>query len=192
MSTVQAIGALILRIIGLYFIITGLPMVGIYVGMYLNPPEGGWPVDGWPNWPGLIYQISILAAALLAFFLAKPLARLLTPAARQPGAPAAPVSPDELVRMGSFLLGLLILVWRLPGLVIELARHVLARMQNLDAEGAVTYSRFFDPWSVAEQAIILLIAFWLFLRPGTLAGLYRWLRRAGPPVGEAGQIPKSG
>ena len=188
MSTVQAIGALILRIVGLYFVITGLPVLGNFVAVYLGANEGsGWSAD----WPGLVYQLCILAVALLALFLAKPLARLVAPADRQPGSPARPVSPDELVSMGSFLIGLLLLVWRLPGLLVQLAQIVLKRMQDLDAEGTFTTGPIFNVWSAAEQAIVLLIALWLFLRPGTLAGLYRWLRRAGPPVAGAEQVRKS-
>lgn len=187
MSTVQAIGALVLRIIGLVVIIFNLPYLMLAAAQFM-----GWLDSGGDSGRGDVLAVGVylggaVLLGILLFVLARPVARLIAPPEQTPGHTS--VTGEEIVSIGSFLMGVALLVLHLPDVLLETLKYALALMRDLDAQVFVGYWR--DAWTAAEKALILLIGFWLVLRPSTLAGLYRWLRTAAPAqVEPADEAPK--
>ncbi|MFP4003506.1 MAG: hypothetical protein ACLFV8_07020 [Alphaproteobacteria bacterium] len=178
MSTVQAIGALVLRIVGLLAIIFNLANIMFAAAQFQGWLDLGSELESGYLLASMVYWSGMVLLGILLFAFAHPVARLTGPRTEQPAGQVS-VTGEEIVSIGSFLMGAALLALHLPGVLLEILKYALALMRDLDTQLSISLLYWRDWWSLAETALMLLIGFWLLLRPTTLAGLYRSLRRAG-------------
>ena len=123
--------------------------------------------------------VGSVAFAALLLVAGRPIAQRLAPATRIPDG-AGVLTPASIVEIGSFLIGTYFLIAYAPSLATEIGRVVVRWLQTDAATRPVTNFHISGD-VIVSNALIVLAALFLMIRPRTVARLFGKLRRGGVP-----------
>ncbi|MFO1187535.1 MAG: hypothetical protein U1E87_08840 [Alphaproteobacteria bacterium] len=139
---------------------------------------GSWNDESVRSLAGLL---TWLALAVAAWILARPLSRVFA-ASVQSAAPAR-IGSDDLVAIGTFLIGIYLLAIRLPSALRatgEAILHVISGDNSAQTSGVFVELGHFDLANLAAQWSVIAIAFFFVFRARGLSRFFSWLRGAAP------------
>jgi hypothetical protein len=170
MTAVQALAVVIIRLWAVGALISALfgvsQMAGLVASgdeMYRNTPFG---------YLQLATYLLILAFWILVLAYSRRVTMWLVPPVKEADH-AVKIEPADLIRIGSFLIGVYYLTQYVPDFMRTVSAAILESRQT-----GMSYGRAVE---LAVSIIAILIALWLILRTNHLARLFAWLRRAGQP-----------
>ncbi len=177
MYPLHALAVLIVRVWALTTVIEAIGSIPFYwVSLASNN-------DGASSWAitSLIASFVWIVVGILAWFIAPRLASRILP--NQSADPLKlSITADELVMLGSFLIGGFYLAQYVPTLIISIGSFIIeAGRQDpaLPYWAGQLWSHRIDSQSLASNFLIVLVALWMAFRPSHVAHFFAQLRYAG-------------